>query len=141
MKRFGIVCAALMLVLSVIGCGETEEKIEDIDKNSSDRAGTVSHKEKYEFDLDGDRNVYRLEDKIEEIEIVGDDNYITIVSDAMIDSLVITGSRNVVDAEDNHSVTIVDVEINGSNNVVRIYDAANITLDGSDNQVLESAAQ
>jgi len=122
-------------------CGETEEKVEDIDKNNSERAGTIGHKDKYDFDLDGDGNVYRLEDKIEEVEIVGDGNYITIVSDAMIDTLIITGNRNVVDTEDDHDSTIVDVEINGSNNVVKLYDIANLTVDGSNNTVQETVEQ
>lgn len=131
MKYISIVLAAVLLS----ACGETEEKIEDIDKNHNERAGTIGHKDKYDFDLDGDGNVYRLEDKIEEVEIIGDENVITIVSDAMIDRLVITGNRNVVDTEDNHDTTIVDVEINGNNNVVKLYDIANLTVDGTDNTV------
>lgn len=131
--------ALMIFTLALISaCGETEEKVEDIDKNHSERAGTISHKDNYDFDLDGDGNVYRLEDKIEEVEIVGDGNYITIVSDAMIDTLIITGNRNVVDTEDDHDSTIVDVEVNGNYNVVKLYDIANLTVDGSNNTVQET---
>lgn len=132
----------LMLVLTasilLTACGETEEKIKDINKDHDERAGTIRHDDKYDFELDGDGNVYRLADKIEEIEITGNGNYITIESDALIDTLVITGNNNVVDTEDNHDATIVDVEINGSNNIVRLYDIANLTVDDS-NQVIQTS--
>lgn len=134
MKYLSVLFTAVLLA----ACGETEEKIENIDKNHSERAGTISHDDQYDFELDGDGNVYRLEDKIEEVEIVGDGNYITIVSDAMIDTLIITGDRNVVDTEDDHDSTIVDVEVNGSNNVVKLYDIANLTVDGTDNTIQET---
>lgn len=137
MKLLNLIFMAFLLV----ACGETEEDIQDIDKKNNERAGTISHDDKYKLDIDGDRNVYRLEDKIEEVEITGDENYITIVSDAMIDSLIITGNRNVVDTEDDHDSTIVDVEINGSNNVVKLYDIANLTVDGQANQVQQSVDQ
>ncbi len=132
----------LLLIFAVsvflIGCGETEEKIEDINKDHNERAGTVSHEDKYDFELDGDGNVYRLADKIEEIEITGNGNYITVESDALIDTLIITGNNNVVDTEDNHDATIVDVEVNGINNIVRLYDIANLIVDDT-NTIIQTS--
>ena len=143
MKKIKPLAATLLgaAIFMLNGCGETEDKVEDVDKIQSENASTVRNDEKYEFELTGDKNVYRLEDKIETIKIDGDNNYITVVEDALIDSLIINGDGNVVDADDGLSLTIVDVELNGTSNVVNIYDAANITVDGTGNDVLESAPQ
>lgn len=136
MSNYALIILASLLL---IGCGETEEKIEDIEKSRTEDAGTVSSDERYEFEITGSRNVYRLEDKIEEVVITGDENYITVVSDAMIDTLIITGDRNVVDTEDGHDTTIVDVEIDGVNNFVKLYDVANLTSTSSSNMVIQTA--
>lgn len=131
---------SLLFVAALLSaCGETEEKIEKIDKSQTESASTIRNDENYEFELVGDRNVYRLEDKIESIEIDGDENYITVVSDALIDVLVVNGHGNVIDADDSTTTTFVDVEINGDNNVVNIYDAANVTIDGTNSLVRTSA--
>ena len=90
----------------------------------------------YSFLVLGDHNKVTLKGNISKILITGSYNSVTIVEDAYLDTLVVEGDANDLDAENDLALFVEDIELTGDNNLVVIDSYGNMWDSGNDNQLL-----
>jgi hypothetical protein len=137
MKLFKQALLVGLMVLFLQGCqlGDdddgTVEEASDIIRAVSDTSESISRSDLYSFILTGDSNQFTLEDDLESINISGSDNIITIVEDTQLQSLTITGERNLVKQKSGVLIRIEDIIILGDGHSIIINEYVTVNDNGT----------
>ena len=127
-----VVLAAIPLMGCQLGVDQEEDTtVEVITLGSDAVSGEIDNDgEKYTLYVETEGKSFDLKGDIEELRVLGNENYVLILEDTQITKLVIQGETNTVTIQDGLQTELLELSITGNTNTVEVT-----TLSDSDPSV------
>ena len=117
-----IIIAALALQGCKLGVDKEEDDTVDVITLGSDStSGEIDNDgEKYTLYVETEGKTFDLKGDLEELRVLGNENYILILEDTQINKLVIQGETNTVTIQEGLETDLLELSITGNTNTVEV---------------------
>jgi len=123
MNRFLMITVMAVLLQACQSNADTEstDVIQTVAYSTDDGTETLNYDDQYELLLRADGSYLKLENDISDITIQGDGNYLVIYNDTKIDEINIIGNDNIITVANDVDLTINLLNLIGNGNSVVVF--------------------